>query len=142
MDAIPLHYEYTAGVAGEAFLRGLMDGKILATYCPNCKRASLPARIYCVDCYGETSKKPVRAGPVGVVRAITKLGPDGADRGQGEEDDAGFTFVFVEFPGVSGGMVHRALGKVRAGTRVRPRFKPRAQRAGSITDIVGFERAV
>ena len=63
VDSIPLHYEYTAGVAGEKFLRGLMAGKILASYCPSCKRAALPARMYCVDCYSQTSKF-VRAGPV------------------------------------------------------------------------------
>ena len=42
-DTIPFHYEYTAGVAGEKFLRGLIEGKILAGYCPSCEESSLPA---------------------------------------------------------------------------------------------------
>jgi uncharacterized OB-fold protein len=127
VDAIPFHYEYTAGVAGEKFLRALMEGRILAGYCPNCRQAALPARIYCVDCYGETSKF-VRAGPVGVVKALTRS-PDGA------------AFAFVEFPGIKGGMLHRLIGSARAGSRVRTVFRPKRERTGAMSDILGFERA-
>ena len=128
-DSIPFQYQYTAGVAGERFLRGLIDGRILAGYCPRCEEASLPARIYCVKCYGEITRY-VRAGPAGRVAAIT--------RKRGDEEGAQ-TFVYVEFKGVRGGMIHKLLGKGRAGSRVVPRFKPRRERTGSILDIQGFE---
>jgi uncharacterized OB-fold protein len=130
VDGIPLSYEYTAGVAGEKFLRGLMEAKILAAYCPSCEQAALPARMYCVECYGETTKL-VRAGPVGVVKAVTR-----------SVDQAGeqVVFGFVVFPGVKGGMVHRLLEGVRGGSKVRPKFKPKRDRTGALSDILGFER--
>ena len=128
-DVIPFHYEYTAGVAGEKFLRGLMEGKILAGYCPVCKEAFLPARIYCVVCYGEITKF-VRVGPVGRVRALTRSG-----KGEG----GGGAFAFVTFDGVRGGMVHRLLGRARAGSEVVARFRPAMERTGSVLDIQGFE---
>ena len=109
-DSIPLHYEYTAGVAGEAFLRGLMEGRLLAGYCPNCKIAALPARMYCVDCYSRTSKF-VRAGPAGVVKALTRRTADSGEK---------VTLAFIEFPGVRGGMIHTLIGEARAGSRVQP----------------------
>jgi hypothetical protein len=128
-DGIPLQYEYTAGVAGEKFLRGLMSGKILAGFCPACKERSLPARIYCVRCYGAITKY-VKVGPVGKVKAITR----------GREGGGSPTaFVYVTFDGVRGGMIHRLLGKGRVGSQVVPRFRPKAQRTGSILDIQGFE---
>jgi len=129
--SIPLHYEYTAGVAGEAFLRGLKDGKILAGYCPECGSAALPARTYCVDCFSPTTRF-VRTGPIGVVRAVAKKETAGGET---------VSFGFIEFPGTKGGIIHRLLPGARAGSKVRAVFKPRAQRAGAVSDIVGFERA-
>jgi len=131
VDSIPLHYEYTAGVAGEKFLRGLIAGKILAGYCPKCRNLALPARMYCVDCYSATSRF-VAVGPVGVVKAITRKA-----KHSGEAE----TFVFVQFPGVKGGLVHRLIGDARAGTRVTARFRPRRERTGAISDVAGFERS-
>src|SRR5271166_4166505 len=69
--SIPLQYEYTAGVAGEMFLRGLMQGKILAGYCPRCDESALPLRMYCTSCYGEITKA-VRVGPIGRVGAVSR----------------------------------------------------------------------
>jgi len=128
-DGIPLHYEYTAGVAGEKFLRGLKSGKILAGYCPNCREVSLPPRIYCVTCYGKITRY-IEVDPVGRVAAITSTG-----RGEVGE----LKFAFVTFKGVRGGMIHRLLGRARAGSKVTPLFKPRSDRTGSILDIQGFE---
>jgi len=128
-DGIPLHYEYTAGVAGEKFLRGLKSGKILAGYCPNCREVSLPPRIYCVRCYGKITKY-VKVDPVARVAAITSTGRDGVE---------GSKFAFIKFKGVSGGMIHRLIGKARVGNKVTPLFKPRSERKGSILDIQGFE---
>ena len=130
--SIPLRYEYTAGVAGEVFLRGLKEGRILAGYCPSCRSAALPARTYCVDCFTATSEF-VPAGPVGLVKAVTRK------KGAGGET---VSFGFVEFPGTKGGLVHRLLPGVRAGSKVRAVFKAKARRRGAVSDIAGFERAV
>ena len=128
-DHIPLHYEYTAGVAGERFLRGLMEGRSLAGYCPSCNEYSLPPRIYCVRCYGEITRF-AKVGPVGKVSAVTT-----SRRGKSDEQ----SYVFVTFKGVRGGIVHRLLGRARAGTEVVPSFRPKSERTGSILDIQGFE---
>jgi uncharacterized OB-fold protein len=126
-DKIPFHWEYTAGVAGERFLRGLIEGKIVAGYCERCDEKSLPARMYCLNCYGRIERL-VRAGPIGVAEAVT-------------EDASGERFVFVTFDGIKGGVLHKAIQGVRRGAKVRPLFKPGAERVGSVLDIVGFEAA-
>jgi uncharacterized OB-fold protein len=123
-DKIPLHYEYTAGVAGEKFLRGLKEGRILAGRCGECGVTSLPLRMYCVDCYSEVVKS-FRVAPVGVVRAVTR----GAK-----------TFAYVEFEGVKGGLVNALIGPARVGSRVAVVFRPKSQRTGAISDVLGFER--
>lgn len=130
IDTIPLHYEYTAGVVGEKFLRGLMDGRILAGRCDACGTTALPARMYCVECYSPVEKL-VRVGPAGVVRAVAR---------RVDESGEPQAFAFVEFPGVRGGMVHRLIGRARSGSKVRPKFRSRAERKGAISDVLGFER--
>ena len=127
-DSIPLHYEYTAGVAGEKALRALMKGSILAGRCDVCEETSLPPRIYCVNCYSPINKF-VKVGTLGKVRALTQ---------RPAED--GRSFVFVSFEGVRGGLVHHLIGRARVGDRVRPRFRAKAKRKGSIDDLLGFER--
>jgi hypothetical protein len=42
-DGIPLHYEYTAGTAGEAFLRGLKVGRIVASKVRDVRRGEASA---------------------------------------------------------------------------------------------------
>lgn len=127
-DKIPFHYEYTAGVAGDRFLRGVMKGRIVAGYCNSCKKASLPARIYCVECYGPI-RRFVRVEQPGRVKAITRTGASGD------------VFGYVVFPRVRGGIVHRLIGDAEAGDRVFPRFKPRRERVGAVSDLLGFEKA-
>lgn len=127
-DSIPLRYEYTAGAAGEAFLRGLLEGRILASKCSRCGEVRLPPRSYCLQCYGRASVD-VEVMHFGRLSALTRA--------------RGTTFGFVTFAGVSGGLLHRVLssGRVRPalGDTVRPVFAPSSRRSGSILDIEGFE---
>ncbi len=134
-DQIPLHYEYTAGIAGEKFLRGLSQGKILAGYCANCKEASLPPRIYCVKCYGAIERSVLVRTP-GKVSALTKTR---VSQG-GERLAEPVAFAYIIFEGVSGGLLHKVAKGVRVGSSVKPRFKPKRERTGSILDIELFER--
>jgi uncharacterized protein len=135
-DAIPLQYEYTAGVAGEKFLRGLKEGRILAGRCTHCRETQLPARTYCVNCYRPIEGYP-EVRPVGKVSAITET-----TYGQkGERLAEPVTYAFVSFSGVEGGIVHKIIGKTKIGSSVVPRFRPEAERRGSILDIEGFEPA-
>ncbi|MEW6523378.1 MAG: zinc ribbon domain-containing protein [Bacillota bacterium] len=54
--SIPVEYVYTAGVAGEAFLRAIKErGCLLTSGCPGCGASYLPARLYCERCFEKTA---------------------------------------------------------------------------------------
>lgn len=133
-DKIPLRYEYTAGVAGEKFLRGLQEGRLLASVCPKCRKKYLPPKVYCVDCFEKTGNFR-EVGPVGTVSALSEshVEFDGTRRA------TPLMFAFITFKGASGGIVHRVSGRgVAVGSSVVPRFKPKTRRVGSLLDIEEF----
>lgn len=132
-DEIPLHYIYTAGVAGEKFLRGLQEGKLLAAKCEKCGRMYLPPKMYCVQCFAEISKF-IEIGPQGTVRAVAESYVDF----HGNKVAKPVTFVFIEFRGVTGGLLHHAREGLKVGSKVTARFRPIVERKGSILDIEGF----
>jgi uncharacterized protein len=133
-DEIPFHYEYTAGVSGERFLRGLQAGKILASRCRKCKRAYLPPKAYCVDCYLPIADY-FDVGAVGRVAALAETEEDL----QGNKLKKPRVFAFVVFDGVTGGLVHRVSGKgVVVGSKVAAKFRQKKERKGDILDIEEF----
>ncbi|MDA4115473.1 MAG: Zn-ribbon domain-containing OB-fold protein [Thaumarchaeota archaeon] len=138
-DGIPLHYEYTAGTAGEAFLRGLKEGRIIASKCGTCGEVRLPPRAYCLQCYGRT-RVDVEMLHSGRLAAFSTrhLGAGGAK----VPARSRVTFGFVTFEGASGGLVHRVLHEGRSDPRlgdpVRPLFVSAERRKGSILDLEGF----
>ena len=131
-DGIPLHYEHTAGAAGEAFLRGLKEGKIVASKCVRCGEVRLPPRTYCLQCYSRT-RVEVRLVHDGRIASLSTTKA---------EDGSRATFGWVTFEGVGGGLLHRIVrrggGAPRAGDGVRPIFLPEGERKGSVLDIEGF----
>jgi uncharacterized protein len=132
-DGIPLRYEYTAGTAGEAFLRGLKEGRIVASKCGTCGEVRLPPRAYCLDCLGRT-RVDVELYHSGRIAALSTA--------RLAEDRPRATFGFVTFAGATGGLVHRILHEgrrdPRVGDPVRPFFAPAEKRRGSILDLEGF----
>ncbi len=138
-DGIPLHYEYTAGTAGEAFLRRLKEGRIVASKCKTCGEVRLPPRAYCLECGGRTRVDVdlLHSGRIAAL-STTYLGREGNRL----EPSARTTFGYVTFEGVSGGLVHRILGvggkEPKVGDPARPLFLPPGQRKGSILDLEGF----
>ncbi len=137
-DSIPLHYEYTAGTAGEAFLRGLRDGRIIASKCTTCGELRVPPRAYCLEC-GARTRTDVELLHSGMIVAISRVSP-GA---HGATPPS--TFGFVVFQGVAGGLLHKILHEGRraphVGEAVMPSFVPVGQRKGSILDLAGFKTA-
>jgi uncharacterized protein len=142
-DGIPLHYEYTAGTAGEAFLRGLKAGRIVASKCGTCGEVRLPPRTYCLQCNGRT-RVDIELLHSGRVDALSTahLGAGGARLAARSRT----TFGFVTFEGVRGGLVHRIVHdgrrEPRVGDPVRPLFAQAEKRKGSILDLEGFRTAV
>jgi uncharacterized OB-fold protein len=130
-DQIPFHYEYTAGVSGEKFFRGIQEGKIIASRCRKCGKSYLPPKSYCVDCFApiETYRE---VGPEGKVAALT----ESYVAFDGRRLKTPRTFVFVSFRGVTGGLVQVATGRgLEVGAAVVPKFKPASKRTGSLLDF-------
>jgi uncharacterized OB-fold protein len=135
---MPVGQVYTAGLAGERFLRELMGhGRFLATRCDACRYTYLPPRLYCERCFGRLDRW-LEVGPRGVVRAHTVAHLDA----RGRRLDPPTVIGLIQLDGADGLLVHYLRGvqpgDVKEGLRVRAVLKPRARRRGSILDIQGF----
>ncbi len=138
-DSIPTKYLYSYGVAGERFFREIKNnGRLMAAKCKNCKLTYLPPRLYCEECFEKLQAwNPVK--PEGEVNSYTiaYVNIDGTRL----EEPA--TLAFIKFNGVKGGMIHKLgnVGKkrVQIGMKIKPRFKPKTKRTGSMSDIEYFE---
>ncbi len=132
----PVHFRYTAGVAGERFFREIKDnGRLVASRCPNCNLNYLPPRIYCERCMSKLEEY-VHIENNGVVETFTQCYQD-AD---GKTLPEPVTVALVRFPSAHGGIVHKAKGQVSIGDKVRLTFKEKSKRTGSILDIEYVEK--
>ncbi len=135
---MPIQHEYTAGVAGERFLRALKDeGRILAARCPECQVTFVPPRQYCERCFAATTEWVPLSGR-GVVHTYTLVGVD-LDGNPLPEPVA---VAVVALEGAEGGLVHYlgelAGGELRVGLPVEAVLRPAVERTGSIRDISHF----
>ncbi len=138
---MPVESLYTAGIAGERFLRAIKDeGRLLGTHCAHCDITYLPPAIYCERCFAELNDW-VEVGPGGEVHSFTVMavGPDGAPL------ERPVVVAFVQLDGADGGLIHYLsdvdADEVEIGMRVVPVFKPAGERRGSILDITHFKPA-
>ena len=138
---MPVSFLYTAGVAGERFLRELKDrGRFLGSRCPDCLYTYLPPPLYCERCFAEL-KDWVEVGPRGTVEAVTSahLGLGGEPLAQPE------TFALIRLDGADGLLLHRvkaaAAEELEVGAAVEPVFLAKAARKGSILDVQHFRPA-
>jgi uncharacterized OB-fold protein len=122
-DTLPLHYKYTAGIAGQRFMSGLKKGKIIASRCSICKTGYIPPKLYCTNCFKKVEDFE-EVTEKGKVVAIAN----------GEKP-----YCFVIFEGFKGGIVHFASENCKNGDIVKPVFKAEKDRVGRITDILYFE---
>jgi uncharacterized OB-fold protein len=137
---LPFYSVYTAGIAGEKFLRGLKeDGKILGTYCSVCEIQYVPGRLYCESCFSHLDEEAwFDAGTQGLVHTYTvmHIGLDGTPL------ETPRIVAFVEIEGTDGGLVHYLNetdpNDVYIGMPVEAVFKPTEERQGSINDITHF----
>lgn len=125
--SIRLPFTYAAGGAGSAFLAALRDSaEILATRCEACSLVACPAGAFCPSC-GASTGTLVAVGPAGTLEAWTDVPGKGV-------------FGLIRLDGADTAFVHVLLGPAdrwALGRRVVARFA--AERAGSISDIEGFE---
>lgn len=132
----PVHFRYTAGVAGEKFLREIKDnGRLVAARCKNCELNYLPPRIYCERCMSRLEEF-VEVENSGIIQSYTVCMQDK----EGKQLAEPVNIAFVRFPSAHGGLIHRTIGDVCVGDKVRAVFKPKSSRTGSILDIEYFEK--
>ena len=137
-DSIPLEFHYTAGVAGEEFLRELKDnGRLLASKCPKCKNSYVPARMYCATCFVETKDRH-NITSQGLVYSFAVVDRDRS----GNKLRKPAVVALVKFEGVKGGIVHLlnvdSSKEAAIGMKVSLVLKDRSERVGSLSDILGF----
>lgn len=137
---IPIENRYTAGIAGERFLRAIKDeGKLLGTRCENCGITYGSARLFCERCFANLKDGWVEVGPAGTVQSFTvlHLHLDGSRR-PGPE-----LLAAIQLDGADTVMIHRLnpnlRDQIRIGVRVAPVLRPPEMREGSILDIEYFE---
>jgi uncharacterized OB-fold protein len=135
---IPVNYVYTYGLAGEAFFRALKDkGTFLGTRCDDCDVTFVPPKVYCDRCFAELTSF-IDVGTVGYVDTFTVSfrNMDGSEKPKPR------ILAMIKIEGTDGGIIHYLEGigieEVALGLPVQAIFKPKAQRTGAITDIVGF----
>jgi|SRR3989338_4847632 len=130
---------YTAGIAGEKFLRSLKDQEqILGSFCPKCKLSFLPLRLFCERCLSRLTEERV-APKEGHLQTFTHVYVDLNNRPLQKPELVGL----IAFKGFEGGLIHRlSVGdekKLKVGAKVKVIFHPSSQRKGSILDISHFE---
>jgi uncharacterized OB-fold protein len=136
---IPIWHRYTAGVAGERFLRSLKAGRLFGTEC-HCGYTYFPARMYCERCMEHLDEASwVEVGPEGDLISYTAVAIDL----DGNELPAPRWVGLVQLDGASGLFVHdldpEKCDRIAAGGRVRAVLKPADEREGSIRDILYFQ---
>ena len=138
-DSFPLEFHYTAGVAGEEFLRELKDnGRLIASKCPKCKNSYVPARMYCAACFVETKDRH-NITSQGEVYSFAVVDRDRS----GSKLPKPAVVALVKFEGVKGGIVHllnvESSKEAAIGMKVSLVLKDRSERVGSLSDILGFK---
>lgn len=135
---IPVQFRYTAGVAGETFLRRLKDeGKIYGTRCETCGITYVPARLFCERCFAELENW-VDVGLEGEVYSYTIVHYDL----EGQPLKKPRVFGLIKLYHADTLFYHEILAppdQLRIGMKVVASLKPKNRRTGSITDIQGFE---
>lgn len=132
----PVYFRYTAGIAGERFLREIKDnGKLVASRCVKCDLNYLPPRIYCERCMSKLGDY-VEVENKGTVETFTTCTLDS----DGKALPKPVTVALVRFPLTHGGLIHRTKGQVAIGEKVRVVFREKSKRTGSILDIEHFEK--
>lgn len=136
-----VYHRYTAGIAGERFLRALKDeGKLYGARCPKCGYVYVPARLYCErDAMHLDDTTWVLVGPEGELVSFSAVYVDL----DGNHLDVPQWIGLVRLRGASSVMMHY-LGEVkpealRVGLTVQVVLKPAPERVGSIRDIAYFK---
>lgn len=137
-EQITLRYSYSLGEVAGHFMKGLKEGKILATRCSKSGLTYLPPRAYCERTFARCDSW-VEAGQEGVIEASTIV-----VRGFQGKRPPPVAIAFVRLDGVDSAIGNYVDGldlsdyaaatkKLAPGNRVRVQFAEARQ--GRITDF-------
>ncbi len=130
-------YLYTTGLLAEKFLMAIKEeGKIKAAYCPRCEKLFLPVRSFCIFCGREVGELR-ETEQEGYIESYTEVKLNSFE----EELKKPIIVALIRFKDVTGGLIHRVspIEEVKIGARVKPVFKEKQERKGSLDDIEYFE---
>jgi uncharacterized OB-fold protein len=136
--SLPVESLYTAGAAGDRFLKALKEkGQLTGAVCKACNEVYVPPKLYCEKCTDEL-KEWAKVGPSGTLESWTEVhvGLDGKplDRPQ--------LVGLVRLDGATTSIVHLLApgsGGFTIGMKVTAVLKPASKREGAITDILYFQ---
>lgn len=125
-------YVYPPGLAWSEAAKALIDGRILGTRCA--EGVYLPPRLYCRDL---SRGELVEVSGSWIVKSYTIIYED--MRGRRLEEPQ--TLILAAPEGVLGGLIHllKTGARPEIGMAVRPVFRPREERRGTLSDILYFE---
>ncbi len=132
-------YSWDAGYAMGTFLKGLKEGKILATTCRTCGRTLFPPRAFCEECFRPTDGWK-EVGPTGHVYTFSICYVSWDMRRLAVPEIP----AVIRLDGASPGMgILHLLGevdpsRVEVGMKVQAVFRPPEERRGAITDVLHF----
>ncbi|MEM0375678.1 MAG: Zn-ribbon domain-containing OB-fold protein [Nitrososphaerota archaeon] len=147
---LDFRYRRSTGIAMTRFLQGLREGKFVGTRCTGCGRVLIPPRTFCEWCFRRVDEWVEHSGEGEVATySIAHIGTNPKVRLPRPEPIAVIWFEGTKVirPNSStvahaAGILHR-LGEVEPseieiGMKVRPVWKPKEERTGSITDVLYF----
>ncbi len=134
---IRLEYTMTAGHAQKRFLRGLVDGRLLAQRCPVCGKVYVPPRGSCPTCAVATEEEVEIADKGTVTTFCTVNLPF-----YGQAVDIPYVCASILLDGADIPFFHMIAGipveEVRMGLRVEAVWAPPEERKPSFESILYF----
>jgi uncharacterized OB-fold protein len=137
-----MQYAWDNGVGIGLYLKGLKEGRLLASQCHKCGRTLLPARAFCELCF-RPADHWVQVADTGTVEtfSISRIHYDASRLKPGEKPYIP-AVISIDGAGEKNGIMHM-LDEVKPedifiGMKVQAVWKPEEEREGSITDIRYF----
>ena len=129
----------STGATGTKFLKGIRDNKqIMGITCPSCKKVYVPPRSHCPTCFARMSEWVELSGK-GSLTSYTIV----RYREPYMPKEPPYAYGIIQLDGADTGLTHIlgdvAMEDLEVGLRVKPVFKPRKDREGSILDIKYFK---
>lgn len=139
---VRLPYDYAVGRYGSRFMTALRDeGKFYGTRDPVSGAVLVPPRPI-NGMTGEHLDEWVEVGPAGTVTGCTIVETPFVDPMTGRQRPIPYGFAFIRLDGADTNIYHFLEASrhedIRVGMRVEAVFKPRAERVGSLADVICF----